>query len=136
MDIDAIKADLRRDEGLRLKPYRDSVGKLTIGIGRNLDDAGITEAEADQLLGNDIARAVADLDRALPWWRRLSPMRRRALLNMAFNLGLPRLLGFKGMLADLERGDFEGAAREAIDSRWARQTGARAQRIAMMLAEG
>lgn len=136
MDVTAIKCDLRRDEGLRLKPYRDSVGKLTIGVGRNLDDAGITEAEADVLLDGDVARAIADLDRTLPWWRGLSEVRRRALLNMAFNLGLPRLRGFEGMLADLERGDFVGAAREAIDSRWARQVGARAQRIAAMLAEG
>ncbi len=136
MDLTAIKADLVRDEGLRLKPYRDSVGKLSIGVGRNLDDVGIAEAEAEILLGNDISRAMADLDRALPWWRGLSPPRQRALLNMAFNLGLPRLLGFREMLADLERGDGAGAARAAIDSRWAKQVGARAQRLAMLLAEG
>ncbi len=136
MDIARMKAELRRDEGVRLKPYRDTVGKLTIGVGRNLDDTGITEGEADRLLEDDIGRAIADLDGALPWWRNLSEIRQRAVLNMAFNLGLSRLLGFKTMLADLERGDYEGAAREAIDSRWARQIGARAQRIAMMLAEG
>ena len=88
------------------------------------------------MLESDIAHAAADLDRALPWWRGLSEARRRALLNMAFNLGLPRLLGFTAMLADLESGDFAGAARETIDSRWARQVGARAQRIATLLAEG
>lgn len=136
MNDPAIKADLLRDEGLRLKPYRDSVGKLSIGIGRNLDDVGISAAEAEVLLETDIAHAAADLDRALPWWRGLSEARQRALLNMAFNLGLPRLLGFTAMLADLERGDFAAAAREAVDSRWARQVGARAQRIAMLLAEG
>lgn len=136
MDLATIKTDLRRDEGLKLKPYRDSVGKLTIGVGRNLDDVGISAAEADALLEADIVRAAADLDRALPWWRGLSEARQRALVNMAFNLGLPRLLGFKAMLADLERGDYEGAAREAIDSRWAKQVGARGQRIAMLLAEG
>lgn len=136
MDIDAIKTELRRDEGLRLKPYRDSLGKLTIGVGRNLDDVGISDAEADALLDADVGRAVAGLDRALPWWRGLSEARQRALVNMAFNLGLPRLLGFKAMLADLESGDYAGAARAAIDSRWARQVGARAQRLAMILAEG
>ncbi len=136
MNIEYMKSELRRDEGLRLKPYRDTVGKMTLGVGRNLDDVGITAEEADYLLENDIGRAMADLDRNLPWWRGLSEARQRALVNMAFNLGLPRLLGFKGMLAALQAGDYAAAAREAIDSKWAKQIGARAQRIAMMLAEG
>lgn len=136
MNIEDMKSELRRDEAVRLKPYRDTVGKLTIGVGRNLDDVGITADEADYLLGNDIGRAVVDLDRAVPWWRGMSDARQRALVNMAFNLGLPRLMGFKAMLAALQAGDYPGAAREAIDSRWARQVGARAQRIAMMFAEG
>lgn len=133
--IDALKADLVRDEGLRLKPYRDTVGKLTIGVGRNLDDVGISDAEAGHLLGNDISGVLADLDRALPWWRGLSEARQRALANMCFNLGLTRLQGFKKMLAALEAGDWPAAAREALDSKWARQVGARATRIAEAFAE-
>lgn len=136
MDLATLKAELRRDEGVRLKPYRDAVGKLTIGVGRNLDDVGITAAEAGLLLDADVARAAADLDRALPWWRRLTEARQRALLNMAFNLGLPRLLGFEGMLAALAAGDPVRAAAEALDSRWARQVGERAQRVARMIREG
>ncbi|SBV97535.1 Lysozyme [uncultured Alphaproteobacteria bacterium] len=136
MDIARMKAELRRDEGERLKPYRDTVGKLTIGVGRNLDDVGITAAEADVLLETDIAAAAAGLDRALPWWRGLSEVRRRALLNMAFNLGVPRLLGFSEMCAALARGDFAQAADAALDSLWARQVGARAGRIARMIREG
>lgn len=136
MNIARVKAELCRDEGERLKPYRDGVGKLTIGVGRNLDDVGITAAESGVLLENDIAAAAAGLDRALPWWRGLSEARQRALLNMAFNLGVSRLRGFRGMLAALEAGDCERAAAEALDSRWASQVGARAQRIAAMIREG
>ncbi len=136
MEIAAIKAELRRDEGLRLKPYRDTGGRLTLGVGRNLDDVGITAEEADYLLENDVGRALAGLDRALPWWRGLSARRQRALVNMAFNLGLPRLLGFSAMLAALRAGDYPAAAREALDSRWAGQVGARAARVAAMLREG
>lgn len=136
MDMAAMKRELVRDEGLRLKPYRCTAGRLTIGVGRNLDDAGLTAEEADYLLENDIGRAMADLDRALPWWRGLSGARQRALANMCFNLGLSRLLGFRTMLADLAAGDGAGAARAALDSAWARQVGRRADRIAKMLAEG
>lgn len=143
MNLELIKAELRRDEAVRLKPYRDSVGKLTIGVGRNLDDVGITSEEADYLLENDIGRAMAELDRALPWWRELSEARQRALLNMAFNMGVPRLLKFWGMLGALQAGDYDRAALEAFDSRWALQVGDgpggredRADRIAAMFREG
>lgn len=136
MNIDLMKFELRRDEGVRLKPYRDTVGKLTLGVGRNIDDVGITSEEADYLLENDIGRAMAELDRALPWWRGLSEARQRALLNMAFNLGLSRLLGFRGMLGALQAGDWGRAAAEALNSRWAGQVGARAQRLAEMIREG
>jgi len=136
MDPDLMKRELVRDEGLRLKPYRCTAGRLTIGVGRNLDDVGITAEEADYLLENDLGRAMADLDRALPWWRGLSEARQRALVNMAFNVGLSRLLGFKAMLAALQRGDWNEAAAEALASRWADQVGARAVRIAEMMREG
>ena len=130
--IDSVLSDLKRDEGLRLEPYNDSVDKLTIGYGRNLDDVGITEREAEFLLENDLRRSLADLDRTLQWWRALSEASRRGLVNMCFNLGLPRLLTFKRMLAALEAGDGDRAAEEALDSKWAGQVGARAQRIAAL----
>lgn len=136
MNLGEIAADLRRDEGIRLKPYRCTAGRLSIGVGRNLDDVGISPAEAETLLANDIARAAAGLDGALPWWRDLSAGRRRALVNMAFNLGLPGLLNFRGMLGALRAGDFGRAADEALDSLWARQVGARAGRVAALLREG
>ena len=124
--------DLMRDEGLRLKPYRDTVGKLTIGFGRNLDDQGITEDEAETLLQNDIGRTLVELDRAFPWWIGLPDDVQRGLANMAFNLGLTRLRSFKLMLGGLERGDFRRAAVEALASKWADQVGQRAVRIAAL----
>lgn len=127
-------ADLiKRHEGLRLKPYRDSVGKLTIGYGRNLEDVGITEEEADILRDHDIARVVKGLDEALPWWRGLDATKQNALMDMAFNLGIRGLLGFTKMLAALRRGDWDAAADEALDSKWARQVGQRAHDDAALL---
>lgn len=125
-----IKDDLRRDEGLRLYPYKDSVGKWSIGYGRNLSDNGITPEEAEILLAHDVYAAEKGLDAALPWWKELDSLRRRALLNMAFNMGIPKLLGFVKMLDALKRRDFETAAKEALDSKWAGQVGSRAERIA------
>lgn len=131
-----LRQDLIRDEGLRLKPYVDTAGKLTIGVGRNLSDRGIAHDEALLLLDNDVRAACSDLDRNVPWWRDLSEGRQRALLNMTFNLGWPRIGTFEGMLAALRSGQYVRAADEALDSAWARQVGARAARIAALLRRG
>lgn len=136
MDITALTEELTRDEGLRLKPYKDSVGKLTIGVGRNLDDVGITAEEAKSLLSNDIQRTIVALDTAIPWWKGLDSVRQRVLVNMAFNMGVGKLLGFKNTLAAIQAGKFEDAATEMLDSTWARQVGARAQRLALMMQKG
>jgi lysozyme len=135
-DIDTIKRDLRRDEGVRLKPYLCTAGKMTIGVGRNIEDIGITDMEADYLLENDIERVVAELDRSLPWWRDLSGKRQEALINMCFNMGISRLMTFRKMLGALKSGRYDDAAMEALNSKWARQVGARSKRIAAALAEG
>lgn len=121
---------LRRDEGLRLKPYKDSVGKITIGVGRNLEDRGISNDEADLMLSNDIRHHINDLNKALPWIKQKPVAVRLGLYNMAFNLGVPRLLGFEKMLERIDHDDYEGAAKEALDSKWAKQVGKRADRIA------
>jgi lysozyme len=134
--MDRLTDELIRDEGLKLRPYRCTAGKLTIGCGRNLDDNGLTEAEARYLLANDIATVSRELDRVCPWWGEMGPARQRALANMAFNLGVPRLRQFRMMLAALDSGDWEAAASEALDSQWAKQVGARAQRIAEMFRNG
>lgn len=127
---ETVIESLIRDEGLELKPYRDSVGKLTIGIGRNLDDKGISESEARMLLANDVDDAWRDLDNNCPWWTTMPEPAQAALLNQCFNLGWPRLSTFKKMLAALERGDYHGAAAEAEDSKWFRQVGERGKRVA------
>jgi lysozyme len=135
-DLETIKQDLRRDEGVRLKPYLCTAGKMTIGVGRNIEDMGITDMEADYLLENDIERVVAELDRSLPWWRDLSGKRQGALINMCFNMGISRLMTFRKMLGALESGRYDAAASEALSSKWARQVGARSKRIAAVLTEG
>ena len=127
---------LEQDEGFKPKPYRCSAGKLTIGYGRNLEDKGISREEASYLLHEDIRDAIKFLDQQLPWWKNLDgEARQEALVNMAFNLG-GRLLGFKKMLAALQSKDYERAADEALDSKWAGQVGQRAQRIARAFREG
>ena len=131
-----LKIELTRDEGLRLKPYRDTVGKLTIGIGRNLDDVGISQDEAMHLLDNDIARTTAALDKAIPWWRSLNDVRQRVVVNMAFNLGVAGLLGFKNTLAAMQAGRYADAAGGMLASKWATQVGERAKRLAAMMAKG
>ncbi len=136
MDIEALKFELVLDEGLETKPYTCSAGKITIGVGRNLEDLGISDDEAEYLLDNDIERVFEELDVNIAWWRTLPEPRARALMNMCFNLGWPRLSSFKKMLAALQVKDYETAAREALDSRWAQQVGERAQRIAHMIKGG
>lgn len=132
METGRLAKDLMRDEGVRLKVYRCPAGKLTIGAGRNLEDVGISSMEAVDLLDNDIARVVSQLNTALPWWRDMPEPSQRALANMAFNLGLTRLMEFQRMIAALRAGDYEAAAAEALDSKWAEQVGARAERIALL----
>lgn len=136
MDIAKLTKELTRDEGLRLKPYRDSVGVLTIGIGRNLDDVGISQAEAEFMLANDIEAVAADLDANLPWWRTLDEARQRVLANMTFNVGIVKLLTFKNTLAKTQAGDYLGAAQGMMASLWARQVGPRAERLSIMMRDG
>src|ERR1044071_7820449 len=107
---------LERHEGVRLKPYRDTVGKLTIGIGRNLDDVGISKDEAYYLVNGDIDFTVRGLLGRYPWFATLDPVRQAALVNMGFNLGLDGLAGFKKMLAALAAGDYAKASEEITAS--------------------
>ena len=127
---------LLRDESFRAKPYRDSVGKLTIGIGRNLDDVGISEAEARVLLANDLQKVRDQIIFLFPWAKRLSAPRASVIENMTFNMGSVRLLGFKKFLQFIELGDYENASAEMLDSVWAKQVGARAQRLSEQMKTG
>lgn len=125
----SLRDDLIRDEGVRLKPYRCPAGKLSLGVGRNLDDVGISQVEAEYLLDNDIARVQRQLADALPWLKNRNLNIERALGNMCFQLGIGGLLKFKKMLAYLEEGDYASARKEALDSAWAKQTPERAKRV-------
>ena len=146
ININQLKAALSSHEGRRTKPYDDATGKefkqgdtlkgyLTIGVGINLSD-GLSEEEIDFLLESRITRATSEFDRAVPDWREHSDGVQRALVNMAFNMGLPRLLKFKKMWAALAVKDYPEAAKEALDSRWATQVGARANALADEMREG
>lgn len=135
MNSHRLAQQLIRDEGLRLKPYRCSAGRLTIGVGRNLEDRGITEAEALMLLDNDTSAFWGQLAAALPWIMQAPEAVQEVLVNMCFNLGLAGLLGFRQTLAHLEAGRHAEAAAEMLRSRWAGQVGARAERLAERLRE-
>jgi lysozyme len=132
---DALRAQLIRHEGLRLRPYIDTVGKTTIGVGRNLDDRGISESEALFLLDNDIDMSIDELRARFEWFDELSEVRQRVLVDMAFNLGITKLLGFKRTLAAIKRGDYVAAAAGMMASKWATQVKRRAHRLAAMMRE-
>lgn len=132
-----LRAQLKRHEGVRLKPYRDTVGKLTIGYGRNLDDVGVAQHEADYLLSGDIDRAVKGLVARYPsWFPQLDPVRQAVLVNMAFNLGLSRLAGFTRTLACVARGQYGEASDHMLDSKWAQQVHHRAVELAAQMRTG
>ena len=136
LDVQRMVEELTRDEGLRLKPYRCTAGKLTVGIGRNLEDRGISKTEAEFLLHNDISDVIADLDREIPWWKDLDAVRRRVLVNMGFNMGIAGLLTFKNTLRLVREGQYLEAAQHMLASKWAGQVGPRAVRLAQMMRDG
>ena len=127
---DQLVEQVKRHEGLELKPYRCTEGKLTIGYGRNLDDRGITTGEANFMLRNDLTQAYVDLIQNHPWVDQLDAARRDVFVNMVFNLGISRFNGFKKAIAAAKVGDFELCAKELLDSRWRYQVGRRANDLA------
>jgi lysozyme len=127
---------LKRHEGLRLKPYQCTAGKLTIGIGRNIEDIGISESEAEMLLSNDIQRVVTQLKETFPWTLDLDEVRFAALVNFTFNVGIGTTSKFVNAMALLKGGNFDMAADEFLDSRWAKQVGQRAVEITEQIRTG
>ena len=127
---------LKRHEGLRLKPYRCTAGKLTIGIGRNLDDVGISEEEAEYLLRHDIEVATDELHGALPFTRLMDGARHDVLVNMVFNMGIARFLKFDRTIMYLEAANYAMASTEMLDSAWARQVGDRALELSNQMLTG
>ncbi len=133
MDLTQVRKRLIEHEGIKLKPYHCTAGKLTIGVGRNLDDRGISQATATQMLEEDIEIVLDELKRALPFWEKLKWNYKEALVDLAFNMGVPRLMMFRNMLSAIEADDPDKAAEELLDSRYASQVGVRASNIAGLL---
>ena len=133
---------LRRHEGLRLDPYKCSEGYLTIGYGRNIETNGISEAEAEFMLMNDLVACESEL-KDEGWYNQLDETRRAVVLNMAFNLGKPKLMQFKKFIGALSDDDYETASKEMVTgsdgvspSKWASQVGSRAYELADQMRTG
>ena len=129
---------LKRHEGVRTHAYQCTANMTTVGVGRNIDEdggLGLSVDEIEFLLKNDIKRCKQELI-TLPWFPEIDSVRQDALINLCFNLGITRLLGFKNALNAMSVGDYEKAAEEFLDSRWAVQVGNRALDVAHMIRTG
>ncbi len=153
---DRLVEQLVRHEGIRLKVYKDSLGIDTIGVGRNIEDRGfsefelntlgktleeiyeegITEEDAYFLLKIDINIITNELFKVKPITKLIDSIRQLVLIDMAFNMGVPRLCNFINMWAALEQYDYNIAAKEMLDSRWAKQVKTRATRLAHSMRHG
>lgn len=133
MNRDTLKQQLRIDEDVRVKPYVDTAGKITIGVGHNLSDKGLSLPMIDELLDLDINEALIMLDRAIPWWRDRPENVQQVLANLMFNLGSARFAGFKKTIKLLELKQYKSASVELLNSTWAKQVGSRAIRLAQLL---
>ena len=127
---------LKRHEGLRLTPYKCTADKWTIGVGRNLEDVGISEEEAEMLLLNDIQRASHQLKERFPWTLELDEVRFSALLNFVFNVGIGTASKFVNAMALLKARNYDMAADEFLNSRWAKQVGQRAIEVTEQIRTG
>jgi lysozyme len=141
IDIDRLTSALIRHEGKvfsgnRHRMYTDSVGKITIGFGRNLSDRGLSETEAQFLLLNDIQEVIDQLRHDYQWFDELNDVRQEVIINMAFNMGISGFGKFKKTIRLIDLGTFDAAAREMLASKWARQVGSRADELSGQMATG
>jgi len=135
MNADKLTESLRKHEGLRLLPYKDTEGFLTIGFGTNLD-AGISIQQATALMTCKITECEKELDRNHHNWRDHNEARQNVLMEMQYNLGAPRLKKFVKMWAALDDEDYNHAALEMLASRWREQVGQRARTLANQMQSG
>lgn len=131
-----VKNLLLKHEGLRLMPYRCTSGKLTIGCGRNLEDSGISKAEAMMMLENDIERATYYARSSFEWFSGLNEVRQAVIISLIFNLGINGFSKFTKTINLIRSGDFYEAGIELLKSRWSEQVGERARELALMLQTG
>lgn len=136
MNLQRLMSQLAIDEGNRSKPYVDTVGKTTIGVGRNLTDRGVSSDEIELMLSNDIVIATSCARSLVPGFDHLDDVRQEVLTNMALNLGYTRLAGFRMFLAFVNSSEFGDAAHEMLQSKWATQVGARATRLSNAMRDG
>jgi lysozyme len=135
---------IAKHEGRVNAQYLDSLGIPTIGIGHNCQahplppgwTSPLSDAQVDQLFSQDLAITCAQMFRSLPWASSLDPVRQSVLVDMAFNMGLGALLGFKHTLSLVESGDYAAAAAAMLESTWAVQVGQRAQENSAMMRSG
>lgn len=148
---------LKEDEGVRYNIYKCPAGYDTIGAGRNIESLGLTqeeikylgmesleeiyekeltEADVEFLLANDIDRVLEEVQSNFTWFNRLDAVRKEVVLNMVFNLGLPRFKKFKKMIAALQEGDYDEAAQQMLNSLWYTQVGHRSQRLTLAMLNG
>ena len=155
-DADEFVEMVAKHEGVVLEPYRDILGISTIGIGRNLEDGGITDAELEYigktledilkvgltreeayyLCRNDISNVEKELLERKPVVNQLDHVRQMVCVDMGFNMGVPRLMKFVKMWGAIEVGDFYEASEQMLDSRWAKQVGKRSEHLAQMMRAG
>lgn len=131
-----LENQLKRHEGFRAFPYLDTVGKTTIGYGRNLSDVGVSIEEAENMLEYDMEKAIAAAEVIFDEFDSLNDVRKAVLANMAFNLGQAKLAKFHDLIKAVSSGDYKEAAKQMLDSKWANQTGKRATELAKMMESG
>lgn len=134
--IKDIKSLLELHEGRKSKPYVDTVGKVSIGIGHNLTDLGLTDAQIDAIFEHDLIDAIKTCNRLFPHFNSMDKVRRMVLLDMAFNLGFGKLSGFINTIGYINSGDYIRASQNMLASKWAKQVGQRAERLARMMRTG
>lgn len=137
MPHETLRERIARHEGFRSLAYKDSLGVLTIGIGRNIAKKGISVAEAYYLLDNDIAECKQQIDKYLPWAKSsLNDTRYGVVVEACFQLGIQGLLAFKNTLKALQAGDYNKTVEGMLASKWAKQTPARVKELAQIMLRG
>lgn len=134
--MDRLRELLIKHEGVRLKAYKCPAGKITIGVGRNLEDVGISKLEAMAMLEEDIARIHTEAVENFAWFKSLNCVRQDVVLSMIFNLGFEGFNKFAKLIAALINGNFDKAADEMLASKWSAQVGKRAVELAQMMRSG